>query len=78
VGISETLCPRVDALLGTVAEYSSARLARLTLDYLVDNPHFPLLEKIHEKFVVDLLALVYFVIQLEHPHNHQRYLDVTV
>jgi len=49
---------------------------RLTLDNLVDNRHLP--DKIHEKLVADLLALVYLVIGLERPHNYQRYLDVMV
>ena len=76
MGISETLYPRVDSLLGTIVEYPSARLMRLTLDNLVDDRHLP--DKMHGKFVADLLGLVYLVIGLERPHNYQRYLDVMV
>jgi hypothetical protein len=78
VGISETLCPHADSLLGTVDEYLSVRLMRLKFDYLVGTLHPSFPDKIHENFVADLLALVYLVVQLGHPHNHQRYLDVMV
>jgi hypothetical protein len=78
VGISETLCPHADSLLGTVDEYLSVRLMRLKLDYLVGTHHPSFPDKIHEKFVADLLGLVYLVIRLGHPHNQQRYLDARV
>ena len=76
MGISETLYPRLDLLLGKVDECLSVRLMRLTLDFLVDNHHLP--GKIHGNFVADLLALVYLVFGLERPYNYQRYLDTRV
>ena len=76
VGISERLCPRVDSLLDMDVEYLSARRTKLTLDSLVDNHHLP--DKIHGKFVAELLGLVYLVIELERPHSQQRYSDVKV